>query len=34
MKPSNVIVIGSVGKDGLTDEERTLLQQLGMERKG
>jgi nucleotide-binding universal stress UspA family protein len=32
-KPSNVIVIGSVGKDGLTEEERTLLQSLGMERK-
>lgn len=32
-RPSNVIVVGSVGKDGLTEEERTLLQQLGMERK-
>lgn len=32
-KPSSVIVVGSVGKDGLTDEERALLQQLGMERK-
>jgi hypothetical protein len=31
-RPSNVIIVGSVGKDGLTDEERTLLQQLGMER--
>jgi hypothetical protein len=32
-KPSNVIVIGTTGKDGLTDDERKLLQDLGMERK-
>lgn len=32
-RPSNVIVVGTVGKDGLTEEERNLLQQLGMERK-
>ncbi len=31
-KPSNVIVIGTTGKDGLTDEERALLTALGMQR--
>jgi hypothetical protein len=32
-RPSNVILIGTTGKDGLTDEERSLLASLGMERK-
>jgi hypothetical protein len=33
-KPSNVILIGTTGKDGLTDDERALLQSLGMQRGG
>jgi hypothetical protein len=32
-RPSNVILIGTTGKDGLTDEERELLKALGMDRK-